>query len=368
MEKPRPDRSLVRSPRHVDIEITSDCNLRCRYCYYFNDTNHASVDLPTSEWLKFFKELGEIQVMDLTLAGGEPFIRKDLKEILDGIGENRMRYTLLSNGGLITRDIARFMAASNRCDGVQISLDGASAETHDINRGKGSFDAAVRGIRLLQEAGIFVELRLTLHHHNVHTIREATSFILDTIGLPGFSVNCAGYMGTCKSYADDVLLTVEDREVAMKTLLEVAEKYPGRVRATAGPLAEVRYWREMIKAADEKRPGTAGTLSACGCFFQKLAVQSDGTIVPCNLLPNVKLGRINTDNFLDVWQHSPVLQKMRRRHEIPLSRFEQCKDCRFQPYCTGNCPGLAVSMTGNVNHPAPDACLRLFLESGGTVP
>jgi MoaA/NifB/PqqE/SkfB family radical SAM enzyme len=59
---------------------------------------------------------------------------------------------------------------------------------------------------------------------------------------------------------------------------------------------------------------------------------------------------------------------MRERSQIPLTDFEFCEGCPYIPYCTGNCPGLAYSITGKVDHPSPDACLRQFLEDGGRIP
>ncbi len=126
----------MRTPRTVDIELTSSCNLRCRYCYFFNNPAVEYKDLPTEEWLQFFDELGSLGVMDLTLAGGEPFIREDLKVLLEGIVHNRMRFSLLSNGGLIDDEMAAFLAGTGRCDHVQISVDGSKPESHDPARGR----------------------------------------------------------------------------------------------------------------------------------------------------------------------------------------------------------------------------------------
>jgi MoaA/NifB/PqqE/SkfB family radical SAM enzyme len=47
----------MRTPRTLDIEITARCNLRCRYCYFFNNSAVDYRELPADEWLKFFDEL-----------------------------------------------------------------------------------------------------------------------------------------------------------------------------------------------------------------------------------------------------------------------------------------------------------------------
>ena len=158
---------VMRTPRAVDIELTSHCNLRCRYCYFFNNPAVDYRELPTDEWLKFFAELGSLGVMNVTLAGGEPFIREDLPVLLEGIVRNRMRFSFLSNGALIDDGIAAFISRTGRCEYVQVSVDGSCAKTHDSCRGKGSFECAIRGIRTLQRHRVNVAVRVTIHRNNV---------------------------------------------------------------------------------------------------------------------------------------------------------------------------------------------------------
>jgi SynChlorMet cassette radical SAM/SPASM protein ScmE len=362
--------AVMRMPRSLDIELTALCNLRCTYCYFFGNDAVEYRDLPTEEWLRFFEECGQLGVMNLTLAGGEPFMRRDLTTLLGGIVQNRMRYSLLSNGGLIDDDIAAFIAGTRRCDSVQVSLDGSRPETHDSCRGKGSFERAVRGIRTLQRHGVRVAVRVTIHRHNVDDLEATARFLLEELGLPGFGTNSAGYLGACRGNGGDVLLTAAQRQEAMATLLRLSEKYNGRISASAGPLAEGRRWREMEDARARGEPAwrNGGCLTGCGCPTNKIAVRADGAIVPCSMLAHMVLGWINRDSLSEVWLHSPALNQMRSRHTISLAEFEFCAGCAYAPYCTGNCPGLAYTLTGKVDHPSPDACLRRFLEEGGRVP
>lgn len=362
--------NLMRSPRTVDIEITSRCNLRCRYCYYFDNANLEYRDLPTAEWLKFFDELGAAAVMDVCLAGGEPFIRDDLPALLEGIVGNRMRFTILSNGSLIDDSIAATIAATGRCDVVQVSIDGADPETHDPFRGRGSFASAVRGIRTLQRHDVPVTSRITIHRRNAGDLAATARFLLEELELPDIGTNAAGYFGSCRRGSEDIQLTTADRQRAMETLLALAEKYPGRIQASAGPLAEARLWNEMEEARTEGAPpfSDGGRLTACGCPTGRIAVRADGVYVPCPMLGQIALGRINDDDFLEIWQKSAGLERMRRRHLIPLTDFAECADCGHRDYCTGNCPGLAYTLTGEVDRPSPDACLRRYLADCGRLP
>jgi len=169
--------SVMRMPRTVDVEITSRCNLRCRYCYYFENPAVEYRDLPTKSWLTFFDELGQSNGMEVCLAGGEPFMRHDLPQLIEGIVHNHMRYSILSNGGLITDEMAEFLASTHRCNFVQISLDGSHPETHDAARGKGSFQGAVRGIRILQRHDVPLAVRVTIHSLYVDDLENIAHFL-----------------------------------------------------------------------------------------------------------------------------------------------------------------------------------------------
>ena len=360
----------MRTPKGIDIDITNRCNLRCRYCYHFESAGDGGGDLPPREWIRFFGELNRCAVTEVTMAGGEPFIRKDLKEIIGGIVSNRMRFSILSNGTLIDDDMAAFLSATGRCNTVQVSIDGSVPVTHDSMRGRGSFVKAAEGIRTLQRHNVPVAVRVTIHRKNVHDLESVARLLLDDLGLSGFSTNSASYMGLCRKNAEMVQLTVGERTLAMETLMRLNERYDGRIQAMAGPLAEAQHWSEMERARRKGLPTLpgGGALTGCGCIFQKMGVRSDGVMVPCTMLSHIELGRINQDDLREVWQGHEELRRLRARSGMALSEFSFCEGCPYTGYCAGNCPGVAFSMMGDPYHPAPDACLRRFLEEGGRLP
>jgi len=361
---------VMKTPKSVDLSITNNCNLRCSYCYHFTSESESGSDLSTDEWLCFFEELNRCAVMDVTIAGGEPFLRGDLKELIEGVVRNRMRFSILSNGTLITDEMAAFIAATGRCNSVQISIDGSFPGSHDAFRGEGNFAKAVAGLKHLQNHHIPVTVRVTIHRHNVNDLEAIARFLFDELKLPGFSTNAASYAGLCRSFADEVQLTVDERSLAMETLLRLNKQYEGRIVAQAGPLAEAHHWLEMEAARLEKRePMTdCGYLRSCGGVFSKMAVRADGEMVPCSQMSHIELGRINRDDLGEVWRNHPELIRLRDRRDISLGEFDSCKECEYLPYCRGNCPAMAYTIVGDENHPSPDACLKLFLEAGGRLP
>ena len=147
----------------------------------------------------------------------------------------------------------------------------------------------------------------------------------------------------------------------METLLRLTKKYNGRINAMAGPLAEARGWFDMEEARNGGKQLTSpkrGYLTGCGCYRSGLAVRADGVITPCTMLSHIELGLINRDDLVGIWRNHEALNALRRRQEIPLSGFSFCEGCSYVDFCTGNCPGLSYTLTGEVNHPIPDACLR----------
>ena len=361
---------LMRAPSSLEVAITGKCNLRCLYCFHFTSALDAPRDLPKEEWFSLFEELGRLAVLKLTLEGGEPFIRPDLPEILESIVKNRMRFAILSNGTLITDEMAGFLASTRRCDSVQISIDGSKAEVHDASRGKGNLHKALVGLEHLKSHGVNVNVRVTITRYNLEDLPEVARFLLEDLGLPGFSTNSAEYMGVCRTHAENIQLTAADRSRAMALLWELKEKYPGRISATAGPLAEARDWGKIRQDYQDGRAPASGRghLVSCGGTMARLGVRCDGVIVPCIMMSHIELGRINQDDLGEIWRHHPELSRLRERYAIPLSDFDFCRDCEYLPYCSGGCPGVAYTRFGTDSHPNPDNCLKRFLEEGGRLP
>jgi len=161
-------------PGEFDISLTGKCNLHCDYCFYAKEMKTRS-DLPKEEWFTFFDELGSLAVRNLTLSGGEIFVRTDLWELIDHLIYNRMRYSILTNGTLITKKTLSFFEKGKRrqrLNSIQVSIDGSCPEIHDKSRGNGSFKRAIRGLRLLKEAGFPVTCRVTVNRFNVDDLEN----------------------------------------------------------------------------------------------------------------------------------------------------------------------------------------------------
>lgn len=363
-----PERKLMRSPRVVNLNITSRCNLTCRYCYSWTTSPDCEADLPSDEWIRFIHELGESAVMKVIIGGGEPFLRTDLPDLVDAIVKNHMRFSILSNGTKITRKLAQKIGESKRCDHVQISIDGATPDVHDRSRGNGSFQGAIQGIQILKSEGIPVISRVTLTRQNFHDIENIFHLLLSELGLSSVSVSTALQLGKIRSGDYDVQLTQAEYKRAVERLVVLERQYSKSAMIRSGPLLSGLHFQKMEEARcnGSVKPG-GGFLTGCGCMWRKLSVRPDGVIIPCNLLSTMGLGRINETGFLDIWSNHPDLIRLRNRELIPLAQFPICAECPWRMACDGNCPGNGYHRTGDVYSPSPVGCLKKFIEDGGTI-
>lgn len=370
MTVPRP----YYAPKSLDIDITTHCNLRCSYCSHFSSDGDVDTDLSLEEWSQFFKECNSIGIMRINLAGGEPFFRKDIRQIIESIVENKMRFSALSNGGLIDDDLAKFLKNTRRCDSVQVSIDGPDAASHDKFRGKGSFDKALNGLLNLLNNQIGASVRVTLNKYNYKRLLETAELLLEDLKLPRISTNSVCYFGLCRENNDSMALNAAEFSEAMLIIQEAQKKYPDRIDAQAGPQACIEMWRNIEKAVNGDKTAIAetssGVLGSCGCVWTSMAVRADGIMVPCSQLSQMEMGRINHDGLRDLWLNSPVMVDMRKRIEIKLSEFDSCRDCKYMEFCRGGCPAGAYTLYGSTNVPslAIDSCYREFLKQGGVLP
>jgi SynChlorMet cassette radical SAM/SPASM protein ScmE len=359
------DRKPLKSPESITAAVTGRCNLSCKYCFYA-DEMVALKDLPTKTWLAFFSEAKEAGVMKITLSGGEVFARKDIFELIEGIIKNKMRFNVLTNGTLITTEIAKALArVRQRCDFIQVSLDGSKPETHDAIRGKGSFAKMIKGIEHLKNEKLPWTVRVTINKLNVLDLEAILDLLYKKLELKNFGVNEAFPRGAGQCNHSTLEMNKEERRYSFRVMQSFDKKHPGvAAGAASGPLVIAN----LIEKIDDARQGgksdfpyQTGHLTGCNIMWKDLSILHDGTYVPCHQLPQIKLGMVGKDALLDVWRNSPGLVKLRKRHEIALSSIPHCQKCAYIKYCTGGCPGVAHAITGDVNTINPRDCYRAYI-------
>ena len=145
----------------LQFHITGRCNLRCKHCY------RTEGDVETLSYKDVVNVIEQFKILRLqynkvnqikkkahvNITGGEPFFRKDIKEILKYLGENKayFSYGILSNGSFIDDETIKILKETE-VSFIQLSIDG-NREMHDSLRAKGDYDRVLKTARYLEKNG-----------------------------------------------------------------------------------------------------------------------------------------------------------------------------------------------------------------------
>ena len=131
------------APVNVTWEMTYACNLRCVHCLS-NSGPKRNGELTTEECLQVINSLAAMKVFQLNIGGGEPFMRPDFLELMDYAHQKGMVTCISTNGTFIDKAVARRL--DNQLVYIQVSLDGASAASNDVIRGRGSYAKVLKAL------------------------------------------------------------------------------------------------------------------------------------------------------------------------------------------------------------------------------
>lgn len=162
-----PGSSLQRLPL-VTLYLTERCNSRCVTCDYWRQ---GRVDLTVERLVRLLPSLRRLETRVALLSGGEPLLNPAWPEMARLLQENGQRVWLLTSGLALAKHARK---VSQLCDSVTVSLDGTQRATYAAIRGLDAFDKVCEGIRAATDAGIPVNVRVTLQRENY---RELGGFV-----------------------------------------------------------------------------------------------------------------------------------------------------------------------------------------------
>jgi len=139
-----------------------DCNLRCDYCCVRSSPTAPRRELGLARVQRIAREAAELGVKEIFVTGGEPFLLENIGEILASCAAAAPT-TVLTNGMLFAGRRAESLRALPRDRiALQISMDSATPELHDLHRGPGTWARTCEGIRRARALGFRVRLAATV--------------------------------------------------------------------------------------------------------------------------------------------------------------------------------------------------------------
>ena len=344
-------------------DVTSLCNLRCNHCYvsdYFSSAKGS--DLSTEEASRVIDEMGAMNVRDLSLTGGEPFQRKDFRDLVRRIVENNIRIaSIFTNGVDVGDDTVSFFVEEvklpRRCR-IRISLDGMTPESNSVLRGKTSeskviFEKTLGTIRRFVEAGFLVSVGTSIHRSNVHQLPEMYSFVKD-LGIQEWRMAVPKPIGQYKNTENLIGSDWDEVLVAYKRVIDThladCEKVDGGVKYPIKVDIEQTFRTELI----EKTLNTFNPNDIV-CFYHKsrCSVKANGDVTPCGYFDHIVIGNVRTAGGLRQAWESTAMQQVK---QMRIKDISDCRGCSLLRTCGTGCRTIASKVNGLMCSKDPYAC------------
>lgn len=284
------------------LEITLKCNLQCLHCYNFDRTksypdDFAAKELQYQEIINIIDQLAEANCLYLIFTGGEPLLSSHLFDYIQYARKRRFVVKIKTNGTLLT-DKNITMLIESGASGADISLYGATRETHDaITCSPGLFDKTVQAIKNAKNAGLKIRISYCIINNNFaeveNMIKLAEKFNI-TYGVDPHIT--ARHDGTQNSLGNRINCDM------MKVL------YKGHLN-------------HLINRSNQ--------FVQCDCARAVCAISAYGNVYPCIALP-IQCGNIREKSFIDIWQNSHELSNIRK---LNIEDLKACKLCDIRSFC-----------------------------------
>jgi len=330
----------LRAPVNVTWEITAKCNMKCRHCLSAGMQASHSPELTFDQCRALIDELSRMEVFQINFGGGEPFLREDFVSILDYAHAKGIVTCVSTNGTVLDSALAARLARMDLIR-VQVSLDGATADTNDAIRGQGTYRKILEGIALLREQD-----------------------------FPNLSINT---VVTRVNYGEIEALCRLARQYGVKTRLSrfrpsgnakrVWVEYRLHSEQLAGLSEFLNTHREVltgdsffsIAGGDRRDLG----MNMCGASRMTCSVLPDGSVYPCAFLADEPFrgGNVLEESLEQIWSGAPAFKRLR------AVRVEACEACARFSLCNGGCPAVAYFLLHSINHADPE-CMASFRGEG----
>lgn len=318
-------------------EITLKCNLACSHCG--SRAGHARVDeLSTTEALDLVQQMAQVGIQEVTLIGGEAFLRPDWLQIAKAIKQAGMRCTMTTGGYGISLETAQKMKQAGIAT-VSVSIDGLEA-THDCLRGRvGAWKYAFKTMSHLRQIGIAFGCNTQINRLSApelpliyESIREA--------GAVAWQIQLTVPMGNAADQADILLQPCELldlypmlAQITRRAQQEGVQLQPGNNIGYYGPYERLLRGR-----------GQANEWSfwqGCSAGLSTLGIEADGAIKACPSLPTAAYtgGNIRDRSLREIVTTTEEL-RFNLGAGTPQGTAHLwgfCRTCEFAELCRGGC-------------------------------
>ncbi|MDO4491089.1 MAG: radical SAM protein [Lachnospiraceae bacterium] len=330
-------------PLNGTFELTPCCNMACRMCYVRmteQERRAAGELISAKDWLTLAEQAREKGMLYLLLTGGEPFLRRDIREIIEGLHQMGFVLTMNTNATLIDETVMEWLVKVPPTR-MNITLYGASDATYERLCGNPrGFTQATHAIRLLKEAGINIKINCSVTPYNKEDLEE----LFEYCRREGLNWQPTSYMFP-PLRRDEDSIGINDRfspeeaayySAKLEALNYGKERYiamvEGRGELPAPPMDD-------CLDTDAEGTGISCRVGRC-CFW----VTWQGIIMPCGMFPSsygtqLRIGSESGVSFAEAWD---TIHSQAMAIRLPA----KCSSCELKGICHP-CAAMCVTETGH---------------------
>lgn len=350
--------------RTAHWSVTGRCNYRCKHCY-MSAPDAKYGELSHGQIMRMVEELSDCGVMNVSLTGGEPLVRRDFLEIVDALIERGIRITqIYSNGALVREPLLKALDERGVRPEFNMSFDGVGM--HDWLRGvPGAEENVDRAFRLCRDMGFPTGAEMCLHAGNKHLLRASVNHLRD-VGCGNVKTNPISDVGEWKKNGGSASIPMEE-------LFALYLDYIPRYYEDGMPIS---LMLGGFFAADPRTPerwdvpmyhDPIDPQKCCVCNHARMVmyISPEGRALPCMslsgmeiqerfpLIPVNGLAKCITDSF--------YMDFINTRADKVLAHNPECGDCRWRSWCLGGCRAGGLDGSGQTDLLYKDpACCAMF--------
>lgn len=319
----------------LQLLLTERCNLRCTHCAVPEEDSPAEEELTLKEWQAFLVTVMAEGIHRIVLSGGEALLRRECLDLAESaLVRGASQVVIVTNGTVFSPvTTSRLVALQRRYStlDVHVSIDGATPDTHDAIRGRGTFARTLRGIERLRAAGGRIDGVHTVVHRDNRAQLVAARDLVISLGARSWTVFPVAALGRGVNL-DHLRL---DRETWTEILATLSGwDRPDLTIAVMGPI----YGDEWPASSEVPRPRREHSPQAC--------VGPDGHIFSCPPLRGTSLATVREIASTGWAAPAAALQRL---------LGTACPACKYRPLCTGVDPAALVALPNGAGEPTAPA-------------
>jgi len=317
------------NPLALIAELTHRCPLHCVYCSNPLELTARSTELSTETWSRVFQQAAALGVLQADFTGGEPLARTDILDLIKSARTAGLYVNLITSGlPLDEQKLAQLVEAG--LDHIQLSFQGADADTAEEISGTKSHAQKLRVLEWLKKVRVAVTLNFVIHRRNIDQIDEMLK-IAESSSATRIEFANVQYYGWGFANRDSLLPTRAQLDQSLVKIKAAEERLRGKIRIES---VVPDYYAKYPKPC-------------MGGWGRKLMlITPSGEALPCHaakIIPGLQFANVKDQPLAEIWNSSDAFQKFRGESWMQAP----CNTCDRRTVDFGGCRCQALLLAGD---------------------